>query len=75
MQYIEFNSVKSFIVWLLDNENFEVFDNYGRRWKYESYNFYFKDIGADDVYVKGLECLHLFGTRLAYRQIKAKIVS
>jgi hypothetical protein len=46
------------------NEHLEICDFYGRRWKYENYTFYFKDIGRDDEYERGLDCLHLFGTEL-----------
>jgi len=63
---IQFDSVKDFVGWLIDNAGYEVLDYYGRRWKYEDYNFYFKDIGHNDRYEKGIDCLHLYGTDLAY---------
>lgn len=64
--YINFDSVKVFVNWLIDNEGVEVHDLYGRIWKYEYYSFLFKDIGTHDVLVEGLQCLHLYGTYMYY---------
>lgn len=59
---IEFKTSQEFIMWLMNNEGKEICDSWGRRWKYEKYSFYFKDIGLNDVYEKGIECLHLYQT-------------
>lgn len=64
MQELHFKSVKEFVNWLIDNEGVIVSDNYGRKWKYERYGFYFKDISDNDVFEDGLRCVHLFGTSL-----------
>ena len=61
-EIIKFNSVKEFINWLIDNEGKILADMYGRQWKYERYGFKFKDIGTDDAFNDGLQCVHLFGT-------------
>jgi len=61
-----FDSVKSFINTMIENEGIIFYDNYGRQWKYENYKFYFKDIGEDDIMEEGLKCLHLFGTYINY---------
>ena len=62
MRKIEFKTVKEMVNWLMDNQGTELSDGYGRRWKYEKFNFYFKDIGTNDKYKKGISCLHLYGT-------------
>jgi len=58
---IKFSSVKEFVNWLIDNEGEILADGYGRQWKYENYGFKFKDIGTNDVFEDGLQCVHLFG--------------
>jgi len=58
----EFKTAKEMINWLIDNQGIELADGYGRRWKYENFNFYFKDIGRNDTYKEGISCLHLYGT-------------
>jgi DnaJ-class molecular chaperone len=58
----KFSSVKEFVNWLIDNEGKILADGYGRQWKYEGYGFKFKDIGTNDVFEDGLQCVHLFGT-------------
>jgi hypothetical protein len=60
---IEFSSVKKMVNWLLDNEGKELYDSYGRKWKYERYSFYFQDIG-DNTFKEEIDCLHLFSTKL-----------
>ena len=62
LELTEFKKPQEFVMWLMNNEGKEICDAYGRKWKYEKYSFYFKDIGLNDVFEKGLECLHLFGT-------------
>jgi hypothetical protein len=59
---IEFKTPQEFIMWLMNNEGKELCDSYGRKWKYEKYFFYFKNIGLNDAYEKGIECLHLYQT-------------
>ena len=59
---IRFASAKGMVCWLIDNEGDELADGYGRKWKYESNKFYFKDIGLHDEYQEGVRCLHLYGT-------------
>ncbi len=59
---IEFKTAKEMVNWLMDNQGTELADGYGRRWKYENFNFYFKDIGTNDKYKEGISCLHLYGT-------------
>ena len=59
---LKFESVSEMIDWLIKNEGKELFDFYGRRWKYENYSFYYSDL-LDKEYEKDkLECLHLFKT-------------
>jgi hypothetical protein len=58
----KFNSAKEFVASMMENEGSLFFDHYGREWRYENYQFTFKDIGADSVHRKGIKCLHLFGT-------------
>ncbi len=62
MRRIEFKSAKEMVNWLMDNPRTELADGYGRRWKYESFKFYFKDIGKDEEYKESINCLHLHGT-------------
>ena len=62
MRKIEFKTAKEMVNWLMDNQGTELADGYGRRWKYENFNFYFKDIGTNDKYEEGVSCLHLYGT-------------
>lgn len=62
MRKIEFKSPKEMVNWLMDNQGVELADGYGRRWKYEGYSFYFKDIGMLDEYERGIDCLHLYAT-------------
>lgn len=38
-------------------------DNFGRKWKYQDYKFYHKDL-EDKEWSNGLFCLHLFGTNI-----------
>ena len=66
MKEIKFNSVKEMVNWLLDNESKELLDAYGRKWKYENYQFYFKDIGTFDDFKEELQCLHLFRTNMGF---------
>lgn len=61
-QFKTFESVKEMVNWLLDNEGKILSDSYGRKWKYENYKFYCKDIGTNDTFKEGLYYLHLFKT-------------
>ena len=61
---LEFKSVKEMVNWLIDNEEKHLYDMYGRRWMYSINSFYFKDIGADSIFIDGLFCTHLYGTEL-----------
>lgn len=70
MKELEFKSPQEFILWLMDNEGKEICDCYGRKWKYEDYSFFFKDICKTDVYFRGVECLHLFKTTLISQKIQ-----
>jgi len=54
-------SVEEFIVDLIKNEGSTFADAYGRKWKYNHFSFYHKDIG-DKEWSDGLFCLHLYGT-------------
>jgi len=56
---IKFKSVKEFVNWLIDNEGLTIADEWGRQWKYKKINFWFKDIGDNDVFIDGLFCVHL----------------
>lgn len=67
MTEIQFKSVKEFVCSLIDNEGQVLCDNFGRQWKYFNYTFFFKDIGLNDKFEEGLQCVHLFETRLAYK--------
>ena len=61
MEEIKFKTANEMINWLMNNEGKQLADNYGRKWKYENYSFYFKDIGDNDEYEETIKCLHLFG--------------
>ena len=56
-----FNSAKEFVIAMMENEGFYFYDNYGREWMYQSYEFYFKDIG-EEILTKKVCCLCLFST-------------
>ena len=62
MEEVKFNSVKEFVNWLIDNEGKILADGYGRQWKYDNYNFYYKEIGRNQQFKTGIECIHLYGT-------------
>jgi hypothetical protein len=62
MERAEFKTAKEMVNWLMENEGKQLADGYGRRWKYEKFSFYFKDIGTNDKYEEGISCLHLYGT-------------
>ena len=62
MRKIEFKTAKEMVIQLMDNQGTELADGYGRGWKYENFQFYFKNIGTNDKYEKGISCLHLYGT-------------
>lgn len=62
MKKIEFRTVNEMVNWLMDNPGAELADGYGRRWKYENFQFHFKDIETNDKYEEGIACLHLYGT-------------
>lgn len=64
MRKIEFKTAKEMVIWLMDNPETELSDKHGRRWKYENFNFYFKDIGTNKKYEAGINCLHLFETHI-----------
>lgn len=64
-QKIIFSSAKEMVNWLIDNENVELFDFYGRKWYYNYFSFYYADINEEykcDV----LDCLHLYGEGFYY---------
>jgi len=50
--------IKNKLCEMIDNEGVVFFDKYGRRWKYENFNFWFSDIGNVE-FIKGLKCIHL----------------
>tara|TARA_R110000803_G_scaffold23069_5_gene56886 strand:- start:15652 stop:15855 length:204 start_codon:yes stop_codon:yes gene_type:complete len=62
MERAEFKTAKEMVNWLMENDGKQLADGYGRRWKYEKFSFYFKDIGTKDKYEEGISCLHLYGT-------------
>jgi hypothetical protein len=62
MDIVEFKTAKEMVDWLIDNEGKQLADGYGRRWRYEKFIFYFKNIGTDDKYEEGVSCLHLYRT-------------
>lgn len=45
--------------WLIENEGSILADNFGRQWKFEDCEFYFKDTRTDSVLESGLRCEHL----------------
>lgn len=59
---IVFKTPKEMVNWLMDNEGLELGDGYGRRWKYEDWEFHFKDINGE--YTNKVDCLHLYGTSM-----------
>jgi len=61
---MRYSSVKEFVNDMLDNEGILFCDNYGRRWKYENYQFYFQDIAESKFNADNISCLHLFGTEI-----------
>ena len=66
MDNIKFNTVKSMVSWLIDNEGKVLADDYGREWKYINFKFFFKDIGGirDRCFEPDkLTCLHLYDTK------------
>ena len=69
----KYKNVTAFIVDLINYEGLVFYDNYGRRWKYSNYKFYFQDI-AESIWEQKTGCLHLFGTGIGrektYEQIK-----
>ena len=50
--------------WLIDNEGKELGDEYGRQWKWENYEFCFKDIAYNAEWRTDINCWHLFGTNI-----------
>lgn len=62
MNMENFKSPQEMINWLMSNEGSLLKDGYGRQWMYKKYQFWFKDIGLNDILSEGLECLHLFET-------------
>lgn len=64
MKIVKFKSEVEMVDWLLANQGAELADSYGRRWKYENFKFYFKDISTNDKYKEGMDCLHLYGTSI-----------
>lgn len=63
--YINFDTVKVFVNWLIDNEGVELCDLYGRVWKYEYFSFFFKDLG-ENLFEEKMSCMHLYGTDMFY---------
>jgi hypothetical protein len=64
MKEIKFNTVQDFVIWLIKNPKKEILDGYGRKWKYDNFKFYFRDIGTNEEYKEGVKCLHLYQTKL-----------
>jgi hypothetical protein len=60
-----YKSVKEFVSDMIDNEGAVFKDSYGRRWKYERYNFHFADLGQAEFTEDKVACLHLFGTEIS----------
>ena len=56
----KFDTPQQMVNWLMENEGLELGDEYGRKWKYLNYEFYFRDIGTHSEYVEKISCLHLF---------------
>lgn len=59
---MNFKTANQMVNWLMSNEGKQLADGYGRRWKYENFTFYFKDIGTLDKYEEKINCLHLYAT-------------
>ena len=59
MKKIKFETPNQMVNWLMDNEGKQLDDEYGRKWKYVNYSFYFRDIGRLSKYKEGIRCLHL----------------
>lgn len=57
-----FKTPNEMVNWLMDNQGIELGDVYGRRWKYENFKFYFRDIGVNSEYKEGVKCLHLYSS-------------
>jgi len=62
MENTQFKSPLELVTWLMVNEGKELGDGYGRRWKYEKFQFYYKDIATNAEYQKELSHLHLYNT-------------
>jgi len=62
MKTHKFTTPQEMVLWLMDNENEEIRDDYGRRWVYRGWTFYFGDL-EEDLKV-GIDCLHLYATNL-----------
>lgn len=60
---IRFDTVQELLNFLITNDDRELADNYGRKWKYRKFKFYFQDI-TDNEYKEGIKCLHLYQTQL-----------
>jgi len=63
--HTNFENVKEFLSFLIDNEKVHLYDSYGRAWFYQDFNFYFKDLGGDS-FEPTLNCLHLFKNEMHY---------
>ena len=64
---MKYDSVKDFVADLIDNESDVFGDSYGRKWMYENYEFYHKDLG-ETAWKGGLFCLHLYGTDITHKK-------
>ena len=62
---MKYKSAQEFINDMMDNEGTIFADNYGRRWKYEDYEFHFADLGEIDFTANKISCLHLFGSGIS----------
>lgn len=68
MEY--FKSPLEMVTFLMNTrEKEELVDSYGRRWKYNNYKFYFKDIGRNSKFREGIDCLHLYGTNIKMKEV------
>ena len=61
---MKYQSVDEFVNDMLNNEGVVFRDNYGRAWSYSNFNFWFQDLGDDEL-KEGIACLHLYGTEIS----------
>lgn len=61
-QTMKFGSAKEMMIWLIMHEGEQLGDEDGRRWKYENFEFYFKDFSDGHEWQLGVLGMQLFGT-------------